>query len=225
MTSAAMRSVHDHVAGQFAGACPMAPARTVMPTGMDATSIPTSSPGFPQAGGFADGSRKADDTVPAAEKTKKKAKNMLPDGKTLEQALLEASEAGARAALKALSSHAADPAAITTLVAEQVRGLRDQFDTELQALRKQYDELAQQPDPNMSPVRGQLTRAGNQAPATAVQKRNLVDEANEARRAAQAAEQQAFMEYLHTQSRSGDPKVREKALAVLDKMAGTSLPA
>ena len=79
------------------------------------------------------------------------------------------------------------------------------------------------PDPAMAPVRGPMARPGATG-ASPVEKRSLVDEARERAERSSVAERRDFMAYMEMQSRSPDPKVREKALSILEKME-SSVPA
>lgn len=200
MAMAAMRSMHDHIAATFAGCCPMAPSRTVMPPGMGATNAPgTMAP--PSQGGLNVGKSEEDK---AARKAAKKERAEL--AAELEKTIATQ-----------IAATGADPAAIQNMIAEQVTAATGPLNDQITALTKMVEELGSQPDPAMAPVRGQMARRPAEGTAAPVEKRSLIEEAR-TRQAENAAKERAdFAAYLEMQTRSDDPKVRERAEALLYK--------
>lgn len=208
MAMAAMRSMHDHIAATFAGCCPMAPSRTVMPPGMGATNAPgTMAP--PSQGGLNVGKSEDDQ---AARKAAKKAER----ARTAELEKTIADQ---------IAATGADPAAIQNMIAEQVSAATGPLSSQIDELKKALDELGSQPDPAMAPVRGQMARRPAEGTAAPVEKRSLIEEARD-RQAEQVAKERAeFSAYLEMQARSDDPKVRERAEELLYKQATSGVPA
>ena len=72
----------------------------------------------------------------------------------------------------------------------------------------------------MAPVRGQMARPGT-GPLLPVAKRSLVDEAREQQAAQRASDGTRFDAYRRVmQATSDDPKMRERAEAILGKSEG-----
>ena len=111
------------------------------------------------------------------------------------------------------------------MVAEQLDAVTGPLNDQIATLRKELDELGKQPDPAMAPVRGQMARrpAGDQ-PAP-VEKRSLIEEAHSRQVSKASAEWAAENAYLDMQTRSDDPKVRERAAEVLEKRLSRAGPA
>jgi hypothetical protein len=201
MAMAAMRSMHDHIAATFAGCCPMAPSRTVMPPGMGATNAPgTSAP--PSQGGLNVG--KTADGDKAARKAAKRAQR--EQAAELEKTITDK-----------IAATGADPAAIQNMIAEQVSAATGPLNDQIATLRKTVDELGSQPDPAMAPVRGQMARRPAEGTAAPVEKRSLIEEARSRQAEKAAGERESFLAYLRMQTESDDPKVRERAEDLLYK--------
>jgi hypothetical protein len=204
---AAMRSMHDHIAATFAGCCPMAPSRTVMPPGMGATNAPgTMAP--PSQGGLNVGKEASDgDAISAVGQAAKAVRKA--ERKRLEQ--LE------KTITDKLAATGTDPAAIQNMIAEQVTAATGPLNDQIASLQKALDELGAQPDPAMAPVRGQMARRPAEGTAAPVEKRSLIEEARERQAAKAAGERESFLAYLRMQTESDDPKVRERAEDLLYK--------
>lgn len=216
MAMAAMRSMHDHIQATFGGMCPMAPSMSVLPPGMGATSTPgTSAP--PDQGGISTvGKSAVDETALRAAAALLAEENTRKARKKARRQQLADLE---KAVTDRLAGNA-DPAAIQNLIAEQVTALAERYDTQIAGLRKELDELGKQPDPAMAPVRGQMARRPAEGTAAPVAKRSLVDEARQQQATARAADEARFAAYMRMQATSDDPKVRERAEAILSKTDG-----
>lgn len=237
---AAMQSVHDHISAQFPDMCPMASSRKAdMSDDMNASASPrpvsvSDQGGVPGVGkgeslagpadGAAGGARAAHQdagTAPGEAGGKKKRRKMSKYELMAEAArhglvLTEPLSVEKAAELTGQLGVVTDAEAVKALVAEQIAPLAEAYERQIAGLRKQVEDLGSQPDPALSPVRGQMARGGAAAP---VEKRSLVDEHATRVRVRDMADREEFESYVEMQSRSGDPKVRERALAVLDKMA------
>lgn len=228
----AMQSIHDHIAAQHPDMCVMAPSRKAdMADDMHASARPEPAAVASQGGiagvgkagsesGDGDGDGKSMPPWLKDPKKKKKKRKGLSKYELMAEAArhgLVMTEPLAAAELTASAGAITpDPDAVKALVAEQLTPLTEQYERQIADLRKQVAHLGSQPDPALSPVRGQMSRGGPVAP---VEKRSLVDEHAQRTRARTDAERAEFESYVEMQSRSGDPKVRERAMAVLDKMA------
>ncbi len=112
-------------------------------------------------------------------------------------------------------------AELKALLTEQFTPLAQQYQNQMDDLRKQVDEIGARPDPAMAPVRGALAKAPADV-ATPVERRSLVDEAAETANKMAAAQEAHYRAYVEALAKSPDPGVREAALATLDKLsAGT----
>jgi hypothetical protein len=206
MAMAAMRSMHDHIAATFAGCCPMAPSRTVMPPGMGATNAPgTMAP--PSQGGLNVGKEAGVITEEKLDAAIHEAKAAKKIRKALQAAQAELAK----------SAPTADPAAIQNMIAEQVSAATGPLNDQIATLRKTVDELGSQPDPAMAPVRGQMARRPAEGTAAPVEKRSLIEEARSRQAEKAAGERESFLAYLRMQTESDDPKVRERAEDLLYK--------
>jgi hypothetical protein len=103
------------------------------------------------------------------------------------------------------------------MIAEQVTSATGPLNDQIAELRKELDKLGAQPDPAMAPVRGQMARRPAEGTAAPVEKRSLIEEAHTTQVSKAAAEWAAENAYLDMQTRSDDPKVRERAGEVLEK--------
>lgn len=101
---------------------------------------------------------------------------------------------------------------VKSLVAEHTSALRDEYETQITALKAEINELGKQPDPAQAPPRGAVRKAV-EADATPVEKAAV--DAQRAEKAAQ--ERDAYVAYLTSMTQSGDPTVRQDAEAVLLK--------
>lgn len=102
---------------------------------------------------------------------------------------------------------------VKSLVAEHTTSLRDEYETEIAALKAEIHELGKQPDPAQAPPRGAVRKSEVEATATPVEKA-----AADAQRAEKAAkERSAYIAYLTSMTQSGDPTVRQDAETVLLK--------
>ena len=223
----AMQAMHDHIAANHPELCPMAPSKSVMPPDLGARNVPQ--PKAPMAmggvGKGADASANGElaaqnDDAFGQQKPPKNRKKKLSKSEFLSYAQrhgLAVVPAGEGPVAVPQPVPSPDPAAIKALVAEQLTPMTEFYEKQIAELRSQVDKLGAQPDPAMAPVRGQMARPGATA-ASPVEKRSLVDEARERAERASAAERSDFMAYITMQSRSPDPKVREKALTILEKM-------
>jgi hypothetical protein len=212
MAGAAMRSMHDHIAATYAGCCPMAPSRTVMPPGMGATNTPSTT--MPHAqGGVATVKAAGEDMggTPALSGSRKikghKGMGKKKIAKMLEQALRNS------------GTNLLGPAEVEAIIAAKMTPLVEAHTSQVAKMQAQIDELGQAPDPAMAPVRGQMARPGNGA-AAPVEKRSLMDEAQSARMAKATQDQRDYLAYVIKQADSPDPNTRERARALLDQMAG-----
>lgn len=231
----AMQSMHDHIASIHPELCPMAPSKSVMPPDLGAKNVPHASHPAAQGGiagvgkgDMGEGTCPDDLCEPAMQGGKpKKRKKKLSKAEFLSYAARHgitfvSPDGSGGGPVPAAPAPVAppDPVAVKALVAEQLTPLTEHYEKQIAELRSQVDKLGSQPDPAMAPVRGPMARV----PATAspVEKRSLVDEARERAQVSAQAEQDDFIRYVQDQSRSPDPKVREKALTVLEKMAAAA---
>jgi hypothetical protein len=234
---AAMQSMHDHIAAQHPDLCPMAPSKSVMPPDLGARNVPqpkapAGMDGVPGVGKSDGADASANDALRQqnseafghAMPPKKRKKKVTKAG-FLDYAQRHGITTGtaAQELTAPVVTPAPDPVTVKALVAEQLTPLTEHYEKQIAELRSQVDKLGSQPDPAMAPVRGQMSRVSQTA--TPVEKRSLIDEARERAEQASAAERRDFVDYMTIQSRSPDPKVREKALAVLEKMDGSAIPA
>jgi hypothetical protein len=220
MAAAAMRSMHDHIQATYDGCCPMAPARTVLPPQMGATNTPSTTMPHATGGvaGMNKGTAEEQGAVPADGDRKIKGNKGMSRkkvAKMLEQALRNA------------GTSLLGPAEVEAIIAAKLAPVAEAHNAQVAKMQEQLDELGKQPDPALAPVRGQM-RAGN-GPATPVEKRSLIDEANDARIAAAQREHASLIQYVAKQAESPDPNVRERARAYLDQLAeqngGARVPA
>lgn len=98
---------------------------------------------------------------------------------------------------------------IKSALAEQAA----QYEEKFASMRRELDELGSQPDPAQAPVRGVVRKAADAEPI-AVERRSLADEAQEKQR----REREAYIAYLQKFANSGDPSMREKAYAEIEKL-------
>jgi hypothetical protein len=225
-----MQAMHDHIAANHPELCPMAPSKSVMPPDLGAKNVPQ--PKAPMTMGGVSGVGKGADASAngelAAQNAEAFGQQKPPKNrkkKVTKAGFLSYAQRHGLAVVPAGEGPVAvpqpvpspDPAAIKALVAEQLTPMTEFYEKQVAELRSQVDKLGAQPDPAMAPVRGQMARPGATA-AAPVEKRSLVDEARERAERASAAERRDFMAYVEMQSRSPDPKVREKALAIIEKM-------
>jgi hypothetical protein len=231
----AMQAMHDHIAASHPELCPMAPSKSVMPPDLGAKNVPQ--PKAPMAMGGVGGVGKGADASAngALEAQNEQAFGQATPPKNRKKKKLSKSEFLSYAQRHGLAvvpaaegpvpvpQPAPDPVAVKALVAEQLTPLTEHYEQQIAELRRQVDKLGSQPDPAMAPVRGPMARPGATG-AAPVEKRSLVDEARERADHMAAAERRDFMAYVEMQSRSPDPKVREKAMAIIEKME-TTVPA
>ena len=212
MAAAAMRSMHDHIQATYDGCCPMAPARTVLPPGMGATNTPSTT--MPRAQGGVNTVKEAGEEMGGAPATDgadsrqiRGNKGVSPKkvAKMLEQALRNA------------QVNMMGPAEVEALIASKLAPISEAYQASIAKMQAELDELGKAPDPNLAPVRGQM-RAGNGTVAP-VEKRSLLDEAQDARLAAAQRERHELLSYVAKQAESPDPNVRERARAYLDQLA------
>lgn len=247
---AALRALHDHIAGSFPDLCPMASSKSVMPPDMGANDTPrpaavTGQGGIPSV-------KSVDVPLTAPQ---------VVDGPAVQQAIADAirrhtargvgvaspvqdgrplitrkqlQKAARRYGLDLVDRRetSADPAVhnptpgisleeMKALLSDQISPLIERHETQMDDLRKQVDDLGARPDPAMAPVRGQLAKA----PAdelTPVERRSLVDEAAENTNKSFAAHESSYREYVAALTRSPDPGVREAALATFDKLSAAT---
>jgi hypothetical protein len=224
----AMQAMHDHIAANHPELCPMAPSKSVMPPDLGAKNVPQAH--APMAMGGVDGVGKSADASanPELESQNQEAFGQATPPKNRKKKLskTEFLSYAARHGLAVVPAAegpvpvpqpSPDPVAIKALVAEQLTPLTEHYEQQIAELRRQVDKLGSQPDPAMAPVRGPMARPGATG-AAPVEKRSLVDEARERADHMAAAERRDFMAYVEMQSRSPDPKVREKAMAIIEKM-------
>lgn len=190
---AAMQAMHDHIQHTHPDMCPMAASKAVMPADMGDTNRPTP-------------------VQPAA--TRKAPGEKTSDVDLVKGHLLKAKPAIGKKAIARLIKSASKTAA-----AQAVAAVTGTYQTTIDALQAEIDELSAQPDPAQAPLRGVVRKAAtndpNPAPAA---KRSLVEEAQY--RA--AAEQDEYLTYLATLTKSTNPGIREQAeeqMAVLTKHA------
>jgi hypothetical protein len=229
----AMQAMHDHIAANHPELCPMAPSKSVMPPDLGAKNVPQ--PHAPMAmGGVGGVGKGADASANGAleaqneqafgrAKPPKNRKKKLSKSEFLSYAQrhgLAVVPADGGPVSVPVPQPSPDPVAVKALVAEQLTPLTEHYEQQIAELRRQVDKLGSQPDPAMAPVRGPMARPGATG-AAPVEKRSLVDEARERADHMAAAERRDFMAYVEMQSRSPDPKVREKALAIIEKMDAT----
>ena len=210
MAAAAMRSMHDHIQATYDGCCPMAPARTVLPPGMGATNTPSTTMPHAQGGvaGMNKGTAEEQGAVPVDGDRKVRGnKGMSPRkvAKMLERALRNA------------GTNLLGPTEVEAIIAAKLAPVMEAHQAAVAKMQAELDELGKAPDPNLAPVRGQM-RAGNGTVAP-VEKRSLLDEAQDARLAAAQRERHELLSYVAKQAESPDPNVRERARAYLDQLA------
>lgn len=218
MAADAMRSLHDHIASTFAGACPMAPTKAPMPLSLGADNTPSTKKPPANMGGIS--------TVKSATAGRDSASpRKMKGGKMRQKKTGKTRQAGITAAVKAaLQDHQPAPAVtqedFATLLDARMAEVTGRYETQIATLQKQVDELGAQPDPAMAPVRGQMARApqGDQPAAVPVEKRSLIDESRER----QAAQRARYAAYLAKQAESPDPKVRHQAEAVIERMEASN---
>jgi hypothetical protein len=199
----ALQAMHDHIAGTFPDICPMANSKSVMPPDLGARNVPQAA-------------------APASVKTPDST-DLIKQAARLGYVLTPAT-AVQPTPLEPVTGEfrGIDPATLKTMLAEQAADITTAWQDRLAGLQAQVDKLGSQPDPNLAPVRGALARADSGA-GVPVERRSLIDEATDQARKARAAEEAEYRRYITALSKSHDPGVREKALAVLDKML--TLPA
>ncbi len=99
---------------------------------------------------------------------------------------------------------------VKALVTEQTSALRDEYETQITALRAEIDLLGSQPDPTQAPPRGAVRKSAVEG-ASPVEKA-----AADAQRAEKAAQERAaYVRYLTGLANSGDPVQRMNAERVL----------
>jgi hypothetical protein len=205
----ALAAMHDHIAGGYPELCPMASSKAVLPPDLGARNVPVAITPENQ-GGVA--TMKAAGEGPVITGTVQ----------ALEPAITEASIGKMiRKALRKSAAPPLDADALRAVLAEQISALTERYDTQLEGLRKEVDSLGAQPDPALAPLRGALARQPS-AKAVPVERRSLIDEANENARKRAVAEEAAYRSYIETLTRSPDPGTREKALAVVEKMSAAT---
>lgn len=238
----ALASLHDHIAGNFPDLCPMAASKSVIPPHNGADNVPHATPVASQGGIRTVGKNTA--TVAPAAVDGADLQQLIADSvarytarnggpaMSVKQLRKAAARLGLDVTEKAAqtipapvgTTHQERPAGLSladikSLLTEHLNPLTQQVDDRISTLQKQLDEIGSQPDPAMAPVRGALARAPQDTPPAPVERRNLVDEA--AATAARKAQddESRYREYVGLLTKSPDPGVRERALAVLDKMA------
>lgn len=91
------------------------------------------------------------------------------------------------------------------------KAMKKKYESKLDALRAELDELGRKPDPTQAPVRG-VVRTKAAGGAVPVDRRSLAIEAQDL---AAKAEKAAYVNYLNGLANSGDPELREKAYKAL----------
>jgi hypothetical protein len=241
---AALQSMHDHIAGAFPDLCSMSSSKSVMPPDMGANDTPKPTNPAQQGGLNVGKAIVTGDTGPvvtdgpaiqqaiadAIRRHTARGTGMPMPGLTRKQISKAAKQYGLElverkdvpAETGALSPRPG-PAGISlaemkALLAEQITPLVERTETEMNDLRKQIDEIGARPDPMMAPVRGALAKAPSDV-ATPVDRRSLVDEANDRANKSAVAYESNYRSYVEALSKSPDPGVREAALATLDKLS------
>lgn len=100
---------------------------------------------------------------------------------------------------------------VKALVAEHTSALRDEYETQITALKAEIDLLGSQPDPTQAPPRGAVRKSAVDEDASPVEK--AIGDAQRAEKAAQ--ERAAYIRYLTGLANSGDPVQRMNAERVL----------
>jgi hypothetical protein len=242
----ALASLHDHIAASFPDLCPMAASKSVMPPQLGAANVPQ--PATPPAAGGVPGVGKGTEVkvdISGSVVNGAELQQLIKDSIARHAARSTASlapvvpapvmtrkrleKAASRMGLMVTDRPAAQspaPAGLSaedmkTLLIEQITPLAQQYETQIDDLRKQVDEIGARPDPALAPVRGALAKVPDGV-AVPVERRSLVDEAAETAHKMAASQEAQYRAYVDALAKSPDPGVREAALATLDKLSAGS---
>lgn len=130
----------------------------------------------------------------------------------------EKSAAHTKATLKAVKKMLKQSEATYKALTEDKAASVKALESEIKNLREQIDQLGSQPDPDQAPVRGVSRKSAvSEGEATPVERRSLVDEAQQHL----ANEREQEIAYAKRLMKSGDPDMRQRGEAWLEKLIVT----
>jgi len=187
----ALTNLHDHIAAAYPELCPLGPAMEGAPTVA----------GFSRAGAETldmSGSMnevKATSAVPTMTKSESDGDSIVAEVEDGNEVLIDT---------EVLSS------LVKTIVAEQLSAKFEEMHDALDAVQSEVQKMAGEPDPAQAPVRGTVT----------VERASVQKSVTEADLLKQQAEQEltSQVEYLTTLTKSGNPELRMRAQAQLEKL-------